>query len=120
MNGVVISDAKPTGYNDPLTEEEVENIISLKRDELLSVSEISEETGKSISTIRRYLSRNGISDRTRKIKTPPLSEEQFKTVRSFKKRGTVSSDAAKRMEVSLAEVNLAYGAPTYDYYVNHR
>ena len=82
MSKLVLSDALPNarGYKTPLTEDEVENIVSLKRDEGLSVSEISERTGRSVATILRYLSRNGISFRTPRIKTAPLSHKQNTTM----------------------------------------
>lgn len=109
-----------SNYNAPLTEEEVETIVSLKRDEGLSVQEIAEQTGRSIPTINRYLSRNGISNRTRKIKTPPLEQRQWQSIRVAKEHDMLSADVAALMGADLGEVNRAYGAPTYDYYINHR
>lgn len=120
MKGVVLSDAKPTGYNDPLTEDEVETIVSLKRDEGLSVQEIAEQTGRSVPTINRYLSRNGISNRTPRVKTPPLTQKQWHSIRVAKEHDMLSADIAVLMAADLGEVNRAYGSPTYEYYINHR
>jgi len=122
MSHLVLSDAVPntSGYNAPLTEDEVETIVSLKRDEGLSVEEIAEQTGKSRSTILRYLSRNGISFRTPRIKTAPLTVAQYETVRVSRDHGMKSPEVAALIRQSLAEVNRAYGAPSYDYYINHR
>jgi|CXWL01.1.fsa_nt_gi DNA invertase Pin-like site-specific DNA recombinase len=120
MSKLVLSDAKPTGYNNPLTEDEVETIVSLKRDEGLPVDEIAERVGRSRATILRYLSRNGISFRTPRIKTPPFAQIQYEQVKIIKESGKTSAEVSAVTGFSLAEVNRAYGAPAYDYYINHR
>lgn len=122
MSHLVLSDAVPnaSGYNAPLTEDEVETIVSLKRDEGLSVQEISEQTGKSTSTIKRYLSRNGITHRTQRTKTPPFTKEQFLLIHGIKDLGDSSAEVSIKTGLKLDEVNRVYAAPSYDYYINHR
>ena len=122
MSHLVLSDVLPkaSGYNTPLAEDEVETIISLKRDEELPVSEIAERTGRSVATILRYLSRNGISFRTPRIKTPPLNHKQYYDIRTSRDHGMKSPEVAALMQQPLAEVNRAYGAPSYEYYIDHR
>ena len=122
MSRLVLSDAVPnaSGYNAPLTEDEVETIVSLKRDEGLSVAEISERTGRSDATIKRYLSRNGITSRSQRAKTPPLAKTQFLLIHSIKDLGDSSAEVSIKTGLKLGEVNNVYGAPTYDYYINHR
>ena len=122
MSKMVLSDAVPnaSGYNAPLTEDEVETIISLKRDEGLSVDEIAERVGRSRPTILRYLSRNGITHRTQRAKTPPLDLKKYRSIHVAKEHEMLSEDIAEMTGIPLAEVNRAYGAPTYDYYINHR
>ena len=120
MSKMVLSDAVPTGYNDPLTEDEVETIVSLKRDEGLNSDEIAERTGRSRATVVRYLSRNGLSSRSPRTKTPQLTNTQFALIHAMKDEGQLSADVSERTGISLAELNRAYAAPTYDYYINHR
>jgi len=120
---LVLSDAHPsaTGYNVPLGEEEVQRIVSLRVDEDKSVHEISSITGRSVATIMRYLSRNGISSRTVRKKTPPLDREQYMSVRMARENGIISMEIAKQMpDTTLEEINSAYGSSTYEYYVEHR
>ena len=120
MTEIVISDAVPNGYKNPLTEDEVETIVSLKRDEGMTVEEIVARTGRSRPTVLRYLSRNGISFRTPRSKTPPLNRKQFTYVRQSKEYGMMSPEVAALMQVPLVEVNKIYGSPEYEYYVDHR
>ena len=120
MTKLVLSDVQPSGYNDPLTEDEVETIISLKQDEHLSVPEIAERMGRSDVTVRRYLTKNGIGSRSVCSKKPPMTPQQFKRARVLRARGLMSPEVSKAVGAPLEEVNKAWGAPSYDFYCYHR
>ena len=119
---MTLSDAKSDGlvYNEPLSPEEVEDIIRMKQDEDMSLGEIVIATGKSRSTIVRYLTKNGVSFRVPRLKTKPLDEGQWKDIQKQKLRGVISTIVAESMGVNLRDINLAYAAPTYAYYIDHR
>lgn len=120
MSKLVLSDAPQTGYNASLTEDEVETIVSLKKDEGLNSDEIAERVGRSRATVVRYLSRNGLSSRSPRSKKLQLTDTQFALIHAMKDEGQLSSDVSERTRIPLDELNRAYGAPSYDYYINHR
>lgn len=50
----------------------------------------------------------------------PLTEEEFAEVKEMKEFGKPSMVIASKLAVRLVEVNRAFSAPDYDWYVEHR
>lgn len=50
----------------------------------------------------------------------PLTEDEFDEVRQLKSLGKPSMVVASKLAVRLIEVNRAFSAPDYDWYIEHR
>lgn len=108
-------------YNKPLDEEVVREIIRLKTEDEMRPTDIARETGISISSVLRTLSRNGISHRMKvKRAGPPLSRQQYFDVQISREHGMNSGDVARLMGVDLGEVNAAWSTREYDRYLERR
>lgn len=105
----------------PLSPSEVDDIIRMKVDDEMSPPQIAAKMGRSVPTVLRYLSKNGISHKVRRLRTTePLTRSQWSDVQTSKKHGMTSGDIAAAMEQPLGEVNIAYVYTTYDHYVENR
>lgn len=103
-----------------ITEDDIEEICSLRRDEKMTIPEISERTGRAEITIKRYLFKNGLSMREPRRKTEPFSVVQYQQVKLIQMSGKTSAEVAAQTGLQLAEVNGAYGTGNYQYYLDHR
>lgn len=108
-------------YNKPLDEETVNEILRLKTEENMRPTDIARETGASISSVLRTLSRNGISHRVKPKKDrDPLTLQQYIDVQTSRSHGMTSSEVGRLMSVDLEEVNAAWSTREYSYYLEHR
>lgn len=93
----------------------------MKEEENMRPQAIAIETGLSISTVLRTLSRNGISHRVkRKNDRTPLTRSQYNDVRTSKEHGMTSGGTAEIMRVDLAEVNAAWAVTSFERYLEER
>lgn len=106
------------GY--PIEKEEIDEIVSMRTKDHMSVNEIAESTGKSTATVKRYLTLAGVSTRARTPKGPPLSHRQFAMLIYCRRQGMLSPDVAFFIGATLAEANRAYASGTYSVYIQRR
>ena len=112
-----------SAYNRALEDETVREILRLKIEENLLPKEIAEITGVSSASVIRYLSKNGVPLRPIVKKAePPMSRTMFEKVKQSKtwEMGGNTYEIAQKLGTSLGEVNAAWVASSYDYYLRHR
>lgn len=116
------------GGRNKIDEDTIGEIIRLRVEENLMSEQIRDITGVGTTSIDKYLKSNGIDPiRVSKAglytpapKGPPLSEHDYRRVRSAKTGGDLSPAIAAHFDLVLAEVNAAYGAHTYARYLKDR
>ena len=105
---------------DLLGEKDVEEIIRLRRDDDMTLKEISEQTGWSAKLCSGVLVRSGLIQGVEKKKRDPMSERKWFHVQLCRDHGMTSDDVADILDVLLPEVNRAYASSTYDGYVRKK